>query len=55
MSLLKVALSCAALTTFGVTARKNDEESRRDDQSYYKDNKGQMHLKIDSNNEYRIM
>jgi hypothetical protein len=28
---------------------------RRTDSSYYKDNKGQMHLKVDKNGEYRIM
>lgn len=43
MSLLKVALSCALLQHLNVSARLSvdeDEEPRRSDQSYYKDNKG---------------
>lgn len=38
-----------------VQARFADVPSNRNDQSYYKDNTGRMHLKADANNKFRIM
>ena len=58
MSLLKVALCCALLGNFNVSARVTEDEeyvSRRTDQGHYKDSEGRMHLKIDSKGELRIM
>jgi len=58
MSLLKIALCCALLGNFGVSARDTEYEeyvSRRTDQGYYKDGEGRLHLKIDSKGELRIM
>lgn len=56
-SFLKVALAGALLSMDLVDARRSrgDDDRRGGSDSYFKDNKGQMHLKIDNNNEFKIM
>lgn len=59
-SFLKVALAGALLSmehslVGAQKGRDEDDDRRANNGSYFKDNKGQMHLKIDNNKEFRIM